>query len=551
MKLYPFQKTALTLALMAVTSGVWAQSNAGADAQRSIQESQSKLPAKPAAKPIAPDLQDFSDVSPMARLDVLDIKDDALRPEIEAYFKRFMGKPVTEEEMIAFKGWVNDTAKAMGFMAYAQTDVEGNKLHIRLVLPRINSVKVFTRDEALANLYLKDLNARFEADFKPGMPVDILSLEQKLDAVSFSLPLELDVVIRSAGPELLDLLVNVTEAPSRPWEMLGGLVQTNNYGLRQFGKAQVLGQVSFGGHLPSSRLTLTGQKSQGITYVRSEYDMPVASWDSRFRMGLGHSRSEGIRGGQSVTQSQSNDLVMGLEKILGHRRELVFKGAADLSTRQSRSELSSTGVEVNRVQDHQLRLRLSADSDRLSNEPMRAEVTAVVGHYATLVNFQNVPENSYTKLEFNARKQFNLSEDGKWYGLAKVRGQRTSQHMEGSNQMSLGGANGVRAYSTADGLGDDALLTTLEFNYKYQPNQTWGVFYDGGVVRASKKPLAGIFSETYALQAVGLQTSGNVNKWYYNVAAAKGFGGNKGALPSDIDSKPNNWRLNASLTFVF
>jgi len=309
--------------------------------------------------------------------------------------------------------------------------------------------------------------------------------------------------------------------------------------------------LSFGGHLPSARLTLTGQKSQGITYLRGEYDMPVASLNSRFRMGLGHSVSEGIRGGQSVTQSQSNDLVMGLEKILGQRRELVFKGAADLSTRQSRSELSSTGVEVNRVQDHQLRLRLSADSDRLSNEPMRSELTVVAGRYAQLVNFPNVPESSYTKLEFSARKQFNLSEDGKWSGLAKVRGQRTSQHMEGSNQISLGGANGVRAYSSADGLGDDGLLSSLEINYKLQPNQTWGVFYDGGVVRASKTPLTGIFSETYALQAFGFQTSGNVNKWYYNVTVAKGLGGNKGALPSDIDSKPNNWRMNASLSYVF
>jgi hemolysin activation/secretion protein len=242
---------------------------------------------------------------------------------------------------------------------------------------------------------------------------------------------------------------------------------------------------------------------------------------------------------------------MGFEKILGQRRELVFKGAADLSTRQSRSELSSTGVEVNRVQDHQLRLRLSADSDRLSNEPMRAELTVVAGRYAQLVNFPNVPESSYTKLEFSARKQFNLSEDGKWYGLAKVRGQRTSQHMEGSNQISLGGANGVRAYSTADGLGDDGLLSSLEINYKLQPNQTWGVFYDGGVVRASKTPLQGVFSDTYALQALGLQASGNVSKWYYNLTVAKGIGGNKGALPSDIDSKPNNWRMNASLTYVF
>lgn len=551
MTFYSFKKSALTLAMIAASGAVLAQTNAGADAQRSIQESQSKLPPKPSAKPMAPELQDFSGASPMDRLDLLDIKDDELRTEIEAYWKGFLGKAVSEEQMIAFKNWVNNTAKTKGFMAYAQTDVVGNKLQIRLVIPRIKTIKVFTRDEALANRYLKDLNPRFEADFKSGMPLDILSLEQKLDEVSFSLPLELDVVIRSAGPDMLDLLVNVTEAPSRPWEMLGGLMQTNNYGLRQFGRAQVLGQVSFGGHLPSARLTLTGQKSEGITYLRSEYDMPVASLDSRFRIGLGHSSSEGIRGGQSVTQSQSTDLVMGLEKILGHRREMVFKGGADVSTRQSRSQLALDGSELNRLRDHQLRLRLSADSDRLSNEPMRAEVTAVVGDYTSLANFSNVPQQAYTKIEFNARKQFNLSEDGKWYGLAKVRGQRTSQHMDGTNQISLGGANGVRAYSSADGLGDDGLLTSLEFNYKLQPNQTWGVFYDGGVVRASKTPQQGIFSETYALQALGLQTSGNVSKWFYNVTVAKGIGGNKGALATNIESKPNNWRMNASLTYVF
>ena len=229
----------------------------------------------------------------------------------------------------------------------------------------------------------------------------------------------------------------------------------------------------------------------------------------------------------------------------------MIKGVADLSIRQAHSNLSSTGVEINSLKDHQLRLRVSADNERLSIEPMRVEVTGVLGNYATLVNFPNIPQGNYSKLEFSARKQVNLTENGQVFALAKVRGQFASQHLDGTNQISLGGANGVRAYSTADGLGDDGVLGTLELNYKNLPNQSFGVFYDGGLVRASKTPITGIYSQTYALQAVGLQSSGNTNNWYYNWALAKGFGGNKGALVTDVESSPNNWRLTASLACVY
>ena len=541
----------MTLAVCWMCGTATAQTSPAGAVLRSVDESQSQLPPKPAAKPINTQVIDVNDAPSIDRLDAIEIKDDQLRSQIQVYLKRFMGKPMASEDMILFKNWVNDTAKTQGFMAYAQTDVQGNTLKVSLVMPRINRIKIFAKDEVLANRYLKDLSARFEADFKPGMTVDIQALEQKLDAVSFSMPLELDVIIRSAGPELLDLTVGVVEAKKQTGEALGGLVQFNNYGLKQFGRTQALAQLSIGGHVATSRLTLTGQKSEGITYVRSEYDMPLAWFDGRLHAGIGGSQSEGVRGGQANAKNNTFDAVVGLEKMLGFRRDMVFKGVADLSTRQSRSNLSSDGTELNRVTDHQLRLRLTADNERLSREPLRVEWGATVGHYATVSNLPNIGQGHYSKIDFNARKQFNLSEDGHLFGLAKLRGQRTDKHVDGTNQMSIGGANGVRAYSTADGLGVDALLSSLEFNYKFQPNQTWGVFYDGGFVRASKTPLQGIFSETYALQALGLQTSGNLNKWYYNVTVAKGIGGNKGALATDIDSKPNNWRMNASLTYVF
>lgn len=549
-----FKKPSLTILAAATTlacASASAQVAPAGAAQRSVEEAQSKLPNKSVGKTIANDLLDLTGAISMDRLDALVIKDDLLRDDIQAYWKKYIGKPVSLDEMIAFKTWLYNKAKNQGFMAYAQTDADGNTLNISLVLPRIKSITVFARDEELANRYVKDLSARFESDFKPGSQLDVLALDQKLDAVSFTMPLELDVVIRSAGPELVDLVVNVTEATVQKGEIVGGLVQANNYGLRQFGRAQLMGQMTIGGVLPTAKLNLMGQKSSGITYVRSEYDTPWESLGARAHIAVGSSRSEGVLGGQSNSVSHSTDLVVGLEKILGQQRDLVIKGVTDVSTRQAYSKLSSSGAEVSSTHDNQLRVRVMADNERLSTEPMRLEVVGIVGQYSHLLGLPNTPLGAYSKMEFNARKQFNLSTDGQYFGLMKVRGQRTSHHVDGTNQMSIGGANGVRAYTSVDGLGDDAVVSSLEVNYKSQSNQTFGVFYDGGLVRASKTPITGTYSKTYSLQAFGVQSSGNANNWYYNWALAKGVGGNKGALTTDTESSPNNWRFNVSLTYTF
>lgn len=545
--------SALVLACTTLCGQVGAQTNpnAGAGAvQRSIEEAQSKLPVKQ-AKPIAGDLLDLSGAVSLDKLDQVEVKGDRLNAEIQAYWKRYIGKAVSEDQVIAFKTWFYDLAKSNGFMAYAQTDAEGNKLVVTLVMPKVNSIRVFAKDEALAKRYIQDLSARFENEFKPGTPVDVLALEQKLEAVSFSMPVELDVVIRSAGPELLDLIVNVTDAASRTGKVLGGLVQLNNYGLMQYGRAQALGQVSIGGHSPTSRLTLTGQKSQGINYGRVDYDMPYAPADARMHFGAGAARSEGIRSLSTRAVNNTSDLLWGMDKVLGYHRETVFKATADLAARETRSHYASNGVEISNVHDQQLRLRFSADSDRLSSEPMRLELTGVLGHYSRVDGLPLVPEGHYSKLEFSARKQTNLSADGQIFGLAKLRGQRTSHHVDGYNQISLGGANGVRAYSTADGVGDDGMVGSLEWSMRTRPNETFSLFYDAGMVRASKTPISGLYSKTYSLQAWGYQISGNVQNFYYNWTLAKGTGGNRGAQSTDLDTSPNNWRLSLSGTYVF
>jgi len=544
---------AATCAIATLCSTAFAQQSPPGAAQRNIEDTQNRLPAKPAPKPTTVELLDQAEATPMDRIEAVKVSGERLRAQIEAYWVPFFGKAVSVDQMNAFRAWVYEKARAEGYLAYAQTDPDGTTLAVNLVLPRIQTVRVFAKEEALAKRYLKDVQERFDADIKPGALVDLVALEHKLDAVSFTQPLEIEVAIRSAGPELLDLVINVSEATKRTGEVIGGLVQLNNYGLKQNGTEQLLGQLTIGGNVPTSRFTLTGQRSNdgGINYVRGEYDAPIEVLDSRFHMAYGYSQSKSILGGQTASKSEFAELVLGFEKLLGSRKDVVFKGVADLASRHSRSNLASNDFELNRIQDDQLRLRFTADNERLSTAPMRAEATVVVGNYFSLVNYTGIELGNYGKLDFSARKQFNVSEDGRWSVLGKLRGQLTSRHLDSGNQISLGGISGVRAYTTSDGLGDDGLLGSLELNLKYQASHSVGLFYDAGTVRASRTPITGVYTDPYSLQAVGLQASGNVSNWYYNWTVAKGIGGNKAATATDIESTPDNWRAVAALTYVF
>lgn len=537
---------AVVLVCAGACVGAWAQADPAGAAQRSIEDSQSRLPARP-ARSLAADLTDVSGAVSLDRLEVVEVRGPSLADDIRAYWQPFMGKPVSEEQVIAFKTWFNGRARANGFLGYAQTDAEGGRLIVTQVVPTIASIRVFASNEELARRYESQLNARFAAAFKPGAPIDVQALEQQLDALSFYMPLDLDVVIRTAGPEKLELVVNINEMPSRAGQLLGGLVQANNHGLRLFGRAQLLGQLTVGGHTPGARLTLTGQKSEGIDYGRADYDMPAESLQGRLRLAAGHVQSQSIRS-QRFT-GNTTDVGLGYDRILGFQNALVFKAAADLAWRQTDSVLSATGAQISRVHDQQLRLRWSADSDRLSSEPMRAEVSGVLGHYSRVEGLDDVKPGRYFKLEAQARKQMNLSADGSVFGLARVRGQYSSRQLDGFNRMSLGGVSGVRAYTTADGVGNDAVLGSLELNFRSRPNEYAGVFYDAGWVRPPRTVDGQ--APGYRLQAMGYQIVGNVGRFYYNWTIAKGVGGNRGALPTDIESAPNNLRLSVSGTYVF
>jgi hemolysin activation/secretion protein len=101
----------------------------------------------------------------------------------------------------------------------------------------------------------------------------------------------------------------------------------------------------------------------------------------------------------------------------------------------------------------------------------------------------------YAKLSFSASRLQNIIGPLSLYGA--IRGQVASKNLDISEQMELGGANGVRAYPEGEAYGDDGYVATLEARLLLPkwPEKLPGrvqliTFVDNGYVRVNNFPFA-------------------------------------------------------------
>ena len=526
-----------------------------AAAQRNIEQLGQQLRERAQPKPLVHvDTLGLEANTAIERLASVQVDSRLLTAAIERYWQSRIGQPVSIEQIQAFHAWFYDKAAREGFMAYAKTEVVpvagGQQLKIQAMQPRINVLRVLSLDGKLETPHLQRVQSRFAEKFKSGMPVDTLALDQALDSASYDLPIELEATLRAVGPELLDLVITVAPALPTPGRLSSGVVQVNNHGLKQYGRAQLMGAATIGLPGIKSQLSLLAQASEGIAYARADYESLLPLAGARWQWFGSQSRSRSVLGGTASTQGESSELGAGLTRIVGGHRDVVLKTQLDLVTRQSESRLQATGAPISNIKDHQLRWRLTADNERLSNDPTRAELGLTLGQYPDAVSAA-VPAGSYGKLDFALKSQAALDATGSLRLSGRLRGQWANRNLDGYNQITLGGVNGVRAYTSADGIGDRGLLGSLELTQTLPMNASISMFYDIGQVVLQAQPSASSSLHRYALQGSGLQLQGRYFQMHYALTWAKGHGGYKAWLPSSIESSPNNQRVNLSVSYFY
>jgi hemolysin activation/secretion protein len=559
-----FKVSLLTSACLCVLSpqGAHAQSTpSAADVQRNIEQSRPDLnraaPKPVAKKPLAPATTDQG----FARLSAIQVNSPLFQAELMAYWTSEINQPVPAQKLSEFKAFAWELFQKKGYLAYITTSTQatrdGSVLTVSVTLPTVGKVTVVTVNGDKGKEFAEEVARRFSAIYTTGTPVDVQGFENQLTAAAYDLPVDLEVSLRQVNDKMVDVVINLRPVEAQPGTVLGGVLQGNNYGLEQFGRTQLLGSLRIAGVTPFSELTLTTQQSDGVGYYRADYEAPLVGTGMRWKV-----YGSQVQSKANTVKGWSNEAGAGLTKLLSTDRDGRWLAGVETSRRETQN--TTAGLTTADRVDQQVRLKLRAESnkgwvDSFNNEFVLVSGRMNLDRWADDKTSDISPSTglnvagTYQKLEMNGGLSQALGNDGIYTGSVRWRAQATGKNLDTYNKMSLGGVNGIRAYKSTDGVGDQGAQMSFDIIHQVVPDVYGGLFYDVGVVKNSHTPSStATDTGAYLLQGVGWQVGGKINEFNWSLSVAHAFGKTPGpGVWLSTNTQPGDVRGNFAITRSF
>jgi hemolysin activation/secretion protein len=544
------------LSMMSIHTAHAQNSPSAADVLRNVEQNKSDLqlqPKRTAKKTTAPATTDQG----FARLKEIKVQSPLFQKELMNFWVAEINKPVPAQKLSEFKAFAWDLFQSKGYLAYittsAQPTPEGSVLTINVTFPTIAKISVVPVEGNKGQEFAAEIARRFNAIYKVGSPVDVQGIENQLQAAAYDLPVDLEVGLRQVNKTEVDVVINLRKLDAQPGAILGGLIQANNYGLAQFGQNQVLGNIRVSGLTPTSELSLTTQQSTAVSYYRADYEAPIQNNLMRWRIYASQvqSKTDSIKG-------WTDEAGVGITRLLHTDRHGRWLSGVEVSRRQTQN-WASDALTADRI-DQQIRLKLRAESfkewvDNFNNELIFTSGNVNLDRWQedkTSASGQKVA-GSYQKLEMNGGLSHGIDKDAILTGSIRWRAQAASKNLDSYNRISLGGINGIRAYSTLDGVGDQGVQMSFDLTHQVVPDVWGGIFYDVGVVKNDHSTITGT-TETaaYLLQGAGWQMGGKVNQFNWTLSVAHSFGKTpEASVWTAANSKIGDYRANFAITRPF
>lgn len=494
-----------------------------------------------------PSKSNVSQTPDIGLLKVVDVKSTILDAEIYQYWQDKLNKPTSNADIENFKSWAFTLFREKGFLAWVSVDQvkrnDGVGLSINVVAPKLGKVDIDYSAVTLSDADKIKLNRHFERAFSDMKGVDIFALDNRVQNANFAMPIEFDARLKQVVPGVTDMTIVGRNIESKPGKVKDAFVQVNSYGLKQYGRTQGLVALNVGGFTPASQLSLAGQISEGVSYGRAEYQMPFSLISGQTRLYISYADFTSVLNNSTASRGDSFEYGLGVDHLLGMTRYAAIKSHLDVSERHTKSELKQSGVSLTDLKSLQVRAGLSIDNSKVDADQYDAGLTLVGGDYDTT--------GSYGKFEFNGRYVKTLTQDRSLLLSGRLRGQVAFSNLDSFDRISVGGVNGVRAFTSVDGVGDHGGVFNLELIQKMPHQQYISLFYDGGILKPFKNAISGVTNDVYSLQALGMQYGISYQKLSMNMNVAKAIGSYDGYVTGNIESKPDNWRANISVSLAF
>lgn len=481
------------------------------------------------------------------------IKSDILNKEIRAYWEAKAGQQISKADVELFKSWAWANFRSKGYLAWLTVDEDLNQgrvmLNIDVTTPKLGEVEIDYSNVDISAKTQSKINAGIREKFKTNAGIDVLAMDNHIQNANFGLPIEFDARLKQVAPGITDLTIAARPVDAKPGKVQNAFIQFNSFGLKQYGREQLLASLSFSGLSPLSQLSIAAQASEGVNYARAEYQTPFAWLGGLSRIFASYADFSSALKSNSATRGESYEYGVGISHLLGLSRFNAYKSHFDLSERRTRSELKLGGTELTDLRSLQGRLSFSVDNSKVDMDQYDASLTLVGGEYQN--STPNQAKAGYSKLEFNGRYVMALSQDRNTLLSTRMRGQYAGTSLDSFDRLSIGGMNGVRAYTSVDGIGEKGVVLTLDLIHKLPYQQYFGLFYDAGVVKPFKNAAAGVLNESYTLQGAGIQYGATFQRASVNFTVAKALGSYDGYVDGNVESHPHNWRSNISVTLAF
>ncbi len=292
-----------------------------------------------------------------------------------------------------------------------------------------------------------------------------------------------------------DLLVELD-----PATLYAANIELNNHGNRYTGEHYLRAGLDLNSPLhQGDQLSVRALTSdQNMTYARLAYQLPLgqqglkigaAYSNTRYQLGKEFSNLQAHGSADNTSYYLSYPFVRSIYRNLFgtftfENKQLSAQTGNPVSFVYNQVQLFNIGVAgkqqdalwgggISTLEVAWVRGKLSLDSALLAADAAGAR---------TAGGFNRFAYGLYRLQRLNDKQSLSIN----------LTGQLSRKNLYASEEFSLGGANGVRAYPQGEGSGDQGWMGNIELRHRFQDNLQGTLFYDMGAVKINRSPFAAV-----------------------------------------------------------
>lgn len=402
--------------------------------------------------------------------------------------------------------------------------------------------KEIKRVEKLARSYIDE-----------GQIADLFDLKKFLLHMDYRAKEMVSTQVASANGDAVDVTFTVAKRErksAQPW-----LAGVDNYGLSGFGKYRFTGRYSAPLFSAGDNIAVQTLLSEGQEFGSTRYDFPIGYSLLRGSVWVNMLHYK-VKANNPVTQNGQSTMT-GLDLsypfflrsggLITASTGYEFKGTKDYI--HQRTTTLFTEKWINNVH-----LRTSGENLASGRLTFSGDITFghlnIAGAGASFDNISGAnTQGNFSKLYFESQFLQPVTVASSF--TFNLKGQFSDKNLDSLEKMSFAGVNGVRAYNSDVGVGDEGILLSASYAIALNTKipARLGLFYDHAFITTSHAPWDGEFSgqdygNHYRLDAAGLQFTTGYKQLMLNTTVAYPV------TKSNADPR-QRWRLWAQLTYSF